>query len=450
MPNVEITIDAADRASGDLRNVETRLNNLDNASRNIDENAGSAATNMEQFGQKANLALDAVIIERGAQLATELYNIGENARTTSNTFDALTASAGVSANVMDELRARTRNVVDDTTLQAGANRLLMMGLVDNQDELVQTIGLITDLSVATGRDLSTAFQDFGALLANQSVLRLDNFGLSSTRVRERIEELQAAAEDLSDEDAFRMAVLEEGQRTLETVAPAIEQNITAIDRAEASAANLGSTLGENFAGNINAALTAVEQLAALPGLTAQLAEVDAGREVQAVADAMSTIDPSVIERLNAAGGDTGALDFFTRLQETTQTYEDFFGQAPQTMDVFLATLNEADLTPAEQAAADFWLAYSTGADDAVAAVQDAMAQTTAEASGAVDAITEQLQTLDGTTYTVRVRVELDDPNGVLGHASGTGGGLGIAGAVRNNGGTTPGADARTQRTGGGR
>lgn len=443
--NVSITISAADQASDELRNVSVRVREISDNTSNVAREAVPAGNSLKTMADNFNLAFNAAIVQRAINLTAQLYNIGVEARNTSNVFEALVNSAGLSDETLARLQERSHGVVDETTLMAGANRLLMMGLVDNEDELVNTVGLITDLSLVTGRDLNTAFQDFGALLANQSVLRLDNFGLSSERVRARIEELQATSADLSDTDAFNMAVFEEGARVLETVAPAIEANTRRVDQAGAELRNFGQDIGTNLVENVDRIINDLESLTSgtMSVGTAAATIVDAS-EAEAAAAALGQIDPNVVEQLNSLGDGGGALAFFQQLKETTDTYTEFFGQAPTTMEVLQATMNDFDLTPAEEAAAHFWLDYVTGSDEAVIAVRENIDLSAHHISEVMDGVSSDIEALSAEVHPIRFRVEVDDPNGVF---SGSGGGMGMAAAVRNNGGSVPGTDARVSVNG---
>lgn len=432
--NVQLTISASDSASDILRNVAGQLDQAGDNTARVNREAQPASDSLKTMADNFNLAFNAAIVQRAIQLTTQIYSIGVEARNTANVFEALTNSAGLSEQTLALLQERTHGVVDNTTLMAGANRFMMMGLAENEDDLVNMIGLITDLSLVTGRDLNTAFQDFGMLLANQSVLRLDNFGLSSERVRARIEELQAASEDLSDEDAFNMAVFEEGAAVLERVAPAIEQNTRLVDQFGASVRNAGQNVGENLVANVDRLLGDITGLASGEGTIAQqlareqqeIVTADEVHNAQELVAAFNSLDPTAMQELLQTQGDPA--QFFRDLADYADQFTSSFGATPETFDMIQQSFDELDFTPAEEAAADFFLSMEQSSTAAIGAVGDD-----------IDVIEQQLQTIAGQTYTVRVRVEVDDPNGIV-----SGGGFGgIAQTVRANGGTVPGADART-------
>jgi hypothetical protein len=79
---------------------------------------------------------------------------------------------------------------------------------------------------------SDRLADFSALLANRSIPRLDNFGISSGKVRERVEELKREGYDL--DQAFKLAVLEEGRKSLEKLGDTSDSTAVRIDQLEAA------------------------------------------------------------------------------------------------------------------------------------------------------------------------------------------------------------------------
>jgi len=129
-----------------------------------------------------------------------------------DTFDSLTTSIGeTSGAIISDLRNATAGMVADTELMASANRFLSMGLANTGDEASKLANIAVTLGAAMGKDATGAMEEFALLLSNQSIPRLDTFGISAGRVRERIIELQAANEGMSRETAFMTAVMDEAQ-----------------------------------------------------------------------------------------------------------------------------------------------------------------------------------------------------------------------------------------------
>jgi len=114
---------------------------------------------------------------------------------TQRTFANLVESIGGDVpQAMDQLREATRGMVADDDLMAAANKFVAMGLAENTEEAAKLSEMATQLGMAMGNDATASMENFALMLANQSILRLDSFGISSAKVRERIEELTGATE----------------------------------------------------------------------------------------------------------------------------------------------------------------------------------------------------------------------------------------------------------------
>ncbi len=132
------------------------------------------------------------------------------------TFDNLTESIGSSADEMlNALKPATMGVVSEADLMKAANKLMAMGLADSAEEAAQLAEMAVTLGVAMGEDAVPALESFTLMLANQSIPRLDTFGISSGKVRERIDELMKSTEGMTREEAFMIAVLDEGNKSMD-------------------------------------------------------------------------------------------------------------------------------------------------------------------------------------------------------------------------------------------
>jgi len=179
--------------------------------------------------------------------AVDLTMIGAQAQRLNNTFVALAGGTDQAQRAMEQLRAATQGTVSDMQLQMAASKFLAMGIAQTTDEAAQLTKMATQLGMAMGQDATTAAQDFALMLANQSIMRLDNFGISSGRVRQRIEELQKAFPGLTREAAFNKAVLEEGARAMERMGDQTKGLSGDIARLKSSTANIQANVGQTLA-----------------------------------------------------------------------------------------------------------------------------------------------------------------------------------------------------------
>jgi len=166
----------------------------------------------------------------GALTATfEMAKLGASVNTVADRFTALAGSEQEADKFLRQIRQATNGTIDSMTSMQAVSKFLSMGLADNADQAAK----LTSMAVALGDQTMSAgdrIGDFSALLANQSIPRLDNFGISSAQVRTRIEELQAAMPGLSREAAFNNAVLEIGAQSMERLGDSVNSQQASIDR----------------------------------------------------------------------------------------------------------------------------------------------------------------------------------------------------------------------------
>lgn len=193
---------------------------------------------------------------KGIQAVAEMVQLGEGANKAENAFRALTSGIGDYNTLMTRLRTVTLGVADDMTLQQGASRLLSMGIATNADELSRLSEMAVKLGGAMGKDAANAMQDFALLLANNSVRRLDNFGISVDAVKQKMDELKK--QGMETGEAFKMATLEVGQQTMERLGSAAEAAATPLDRLITRVQNFGQDFAQNVATAVNGILGIIE------------------------------------------------------------------------------------------------------------------------------------------------------------------------------------------------
>ena len=164
---------------------------------------------------------------------------------TTNTFSKLAESVGGEAAVaMEQLRTATRGMIADADLMQAGNKFLAMGLADSTEGTAELAEMATQLGMAMGEDATSSMENFALMMANQSIPRLDSFGISSSVVRERIKELMDATEGLSREQAFNQAVMEQGALTMEKVGEQAGTSAAKIAAMQATFANLKLKVGQ--------------------------------------------------------------------------------------------------------------------------------------------------------------------------------------------------------------
>ena len=190
---------------------------LDSDLKKVDAGNTKAKMSMGQLATAAGvMAAGFGTVAVGAKKFYDTLKAGADVQAAKFTFDNLTASIGATSDAMlGQLQTSTRGMVSELELMQFANQTVAMGLGSTTEEVGRLAELGSVLGAAFRGDAVAGMEEFNLLLANQSIPRLDTFGISAGAVRTRIAELQAEFPDMSREAAFTQAVLEEGGKTLD-------------------------------------------------------------------------------------------------------------------------------------------------------------------------------------------------------------------------------------------
>lgn len=162
--------------------------------------------------------------------AFDLAEQGDQIQRTKEKFDALAETIHTTGDaLLSGLREATHGAVSDLDLLTAGTTFMNMGFVRSQDEAESLIQKILLLKKPT-EDTTTAIDNFSLMLANASVARLDSFGLSSGRVKARMEELQKATAGMTREQAFTIATMEEMSVAIDKQGLSVEDLGTSYER----------------------------------------------------------------------------------------------------------------------------------------------------------------------------------------------------------------------------
>ena len=196
---------------------------------------------------KALVAIGAIAIAK--QIAAQgvaLAKLGMQAQAAEDRFTAFAGGAQRAADILNSVQAATGGTISRMDAMTSSTKLLSMGLASSADEVAK----ITEMAVRLGDQAQSTgdrVNDFALLLANQSVQRLDNFGISSGKVRARILELQEAMPGLSRETAFMQATMEIGAQSLEKLGDAGLSATESMSKFNATISDLKVTVGKELA-----------------------------------------------------------------------------------------------------------------------------------------------------------------------------------------------------------
>jgi len=215
-----------------------------------------------------------------------------------NTFENLSLSIGSnSVSAIESLRDATRGMVSDMDLMAAGNQFMAMGLANTEDEMSNLAEIATQLGSAMGSGPTESMENFSLLLANQSIPRLDSFGISSGTVRSKIEELQKANQGMSRETAFMTAVMEEAEVTLGKVGEQGDTSAAAFARMSAVSANLKTAIGQGLEPVVTNVISTFGKIGQtlMPGIRTIAAGV--GAMLNQVFELLKTFGKSILKAL---------------------------------------------------------------------------------------------------------------------------------------------------------
>jgi len=231
---VEIVVDAdTKKAERELGGFRKTLGGL-----------GDIAKNALGVGLGMGLAsLPGMIANAGQAVAGFVMDAAE-LQSVRNTFNKLADSIDTTADVLlTKMKEATSGMIADADLMQAANKFVAMGLADTAEGAAEMAKVATQLGSAMGEDATASMENFALMMANQSIPRLDSFGISSGKVRERIEELMESTEGMTREAAFNQAVMEQAAITMQKVGDQSGGTRASIDRIKATFTNLKDTLG---------------------------------------------------------------------------------------------------------------------------------------------------------------------------------------------------------------
>lgn len=185
--------------------------------------------------------LTVALAKKAAEAANEVVRLGAHSLMARDRLNAFAGGSANAAKMVDALIASSDGVIDRLTATEKAARLLQMGVVDTAGEMGMAGAIVGKLGDQT-LSLENRMQTFTMMMANQSKLRLDTFGLSVERVTDR----QKALEDqgYSTEEAFKTAVFEEAEVALDKLGDTSDTAATKMARFEASLKNLKTAAAE--------------------------------------------------------------------------------------------------------------------------------------------------------------------------------------------------------------
>ena len=238
-----------------LSDAEKNTENFADAGENVTKGLKGVDQGMLDTARSSvDLAAKMIIVEKAfndikqlAQQGLELAKLGATAERVEQRFGMLAESAGGADEILRAFQVGAGGAASQMDAMLSSSKLLQMGLVDDAESMERVVEMASRLGDQT-MTVGDRVQDFALMLANQSIPRLDNFGISSGKVRARIIELQAATEGMTRETAFMQATMEAGGDSLIRLGDRVEDDAMAFEKMEAAMADARVELGQKLAG----------------------------------------------------------------------------------------------------------------------------------------------------------------------------------------------------------
>ena len=242
-----------------------------------------AAKTSQVFGQVKTVMAGmfaGVAIAGAARFTEELYASGMAAQRAETMYRSYGVQIGNTDRLLERLRGTTRGIISDTELMNASSDLLSMGLAKNADDVERLINIGSTFAVARGEDVQASLKNLSALLSNQSLLRLDTLGISSSQVRELWNQYKSAG--VESGEAFTRAFMEVAEGKLPQMAAVADSIVTPFQELQTSMTNFMDDFGNDFAYLIN------EMARGVRGLAAGIADIfGAGGASQGALDAQA-------------------------------------------------------------------------------------------------------------------------------------------------------------------
>jgi LysM repeat protein len=261
--SVTVRLKVQDEFSAPVTAYTQKMQAADQATQKAAQGASRASQGFAQMGTALKGAIVGVGIMGVASLAEGLYSAGMNAQRAGMLFESFGTQVGSTSALLERLRGVTRGVVDDTTLMSAASTQLSMGLAKSADDVARLTNIGVTFAQAMGTDIGASMENLNMILANQSYLRLDTLGISSSQVRELAAQYRSAGMDTSE--AFNAAFLDVAEQKLPQMTAVADAMVTPFQQLQASMNNFMADFGDNFAYLINEMARGIGKISDLIG-----------------------------------------------------------------------------------------------------------------------------------------------------------------------------------------
>lgn len=262
-----ITIKVDDKFSTVLRKYSRAMGTAEDANESFSKQATGGFKNTIRDLDRLTNAVGGMVSAFSAISGTvqEFNQLGLTARRNRAALESLNATAADVEERILAVRDATRQQTTASEAAAIASRLQQFGLAESAEEMSKFVDTIIRVSAVNPMlgDTSNAINEIQLTLNNMSFLRLDQLGISSGVVRKRIKELQAETADLTKEQAFQIATMEELEKQANRVSDSVLEIGGAQARVSTRIRSAKESIGIALSETLDEAFVVADQLAFL-------------------------------------------------------------------------------------------------------------------------------------------------------------------------------------------
>ena len=215
---IDILIRARNQASKELDDVTSKLKGMDQATK-------LALGGLSAFA-------GGFALQQAGRFAVEMSQLNTQIERSAFAFEHFSGGADQAAANLRAVQRASGGMLTEFQAQNLAVTAMTQSLASNSMEL-QRITKIARGIVAVSpiiNDLESAFSQLGLTIANQSTMRLDQLGTSAEELKPKIEALKQANKSLSDEEAFRAALLDTLENKMNSLTGAAVNQASGLER----------------------------------------------------------------------------------------------------------------------------------------------------------------------------------------------------------------------------
>ena len=198
----------------------------------LDKTAAGAAESSEGFSL-SQIGVASAVTTAGVALLKQIPALVQTGFQYNNAKIALSAFAGgaeEAADIIDAVTEAGDGAIDNFTAVFNATKLVSLGLAETSEQAAKLTKTAITLGATMGKDATQSFEEFSLLLANSSILRLDTFGISAGKTRQRMAELAKEMPNLDRQTRFVTAALEIAEEKMDALAESGFEAVSPIDR----------------------------------------------------------------------------------------------------------------------------------------------------------------------------------------------------------------------------